>query len=83
MLRMQFLSSVLQHTVMLFYYVMRIYVSCWGGVLKCLQWCGAHSSRVTEICIKYEDKLCIIVVVIGSVVVKALCYKPEGRGFDN
>jgi hypothetical protein len=37
--------------------------------------------------VKNKDIIIIIIIIItgwarGSVVVKALCYKPEGRGFD-
>jgi hypothetical protein len=31
---------------------------------------------------KYNKNKCNFIGARGSVVVKALCYKPEGRGFD-
>jgi hypothetical protein len=54
-------------------YNSRIYV-CMYLCMNCMYYVGMYEEMVCK---------CVREGVRGSLVVKALCYKPEGRGFDS
>jgi hypothetical protein len=53
-----------------------------SGVRYCMV-CNRSSLTYTSNDVKYLSDCTVPHWARGSVVVKALCYKPEGRGFDS